>query len=965
MEGSPESGTRIDVLGPLAVSVDGQPVSIGGPRSQAILVTLAHHLDEVVSVDVLSEALWIADPPKSARNVVQVQVSGLRRALGPSADIQTQGRGYLLASAGISVDVAEFEHLARFAGELLDSDPVAAAEGAAAAEGLWRGSPAAEELDLAPVRGRLQRLVELRLRTLATMLDARLRSGDHQACCEDASLLARDHPFREDFRALQMLALYRSGRQAEALAAYRGTRDLLVEEFGIEPGPDLQSLQRQILEQDRRLDLPPPGAEMSTTESSRSSPDPTLRSDNLHAEANEFVERPEIATVLRTLAPGRVVTVAGTGGIGKSRCVSAAARRCLGTERFADGVWLVDLSSLQDGSVAVASSVASALRLGQRPGSTATDEVVDYLRDRRSLIVLDNCEHVLESVVAFAETVAAASPSTAFLAASRVRLGIAAESVVTMNRLDDNAAHRLLAARIAEAGAGPFSDEECAELCDVLDNYPLAIELAAARTRSLAPREIAARLGDQPALLGSSSTSGERAEVPGRQPGRRYADLSTALDWSLRQLSPHASDVLGRATVFISSFDLEGAEAVLTTPEDRPGDVIASLGELVEHHLVARDHRAGRFHILEPIRHHLRDGARDDVRERYGQYYGAFARAAAVGLRGPDEAYWWDRFRAELPHVRQVVQWATDNEDIDLLDSIMGEMAFAIAILACIEPGEWAIESLGELRLEPAHAPGLAAAAAANLALHTRIDESDALLDAITGTTDPLIRSVIATIRGINHPTERRWPDEIERSAVLGGGEAFVAFAKAGQQAPDMIDVVDAVGNPSLRVFARCMLSASLPDKTGDEARRNKEELYRIALTSNNSRTIAEGQTFMALQHCFDGEPGRAGPLVAEMIERMIRLRSPGLVWHGVEVIANMLAMVRVEPYASAMLWSAVTNAGFSPFSRVLRDPTLPQWVAAQLSDDDHRRAVAEGASLDIDAAARDARKAAERLSAA
>ncbi len=940
-----------------------------GPRAQAILVTLAHRLDEVVSVDTMSAALWPDDPPKSARNVVQVQVSGLRRALGPSVDLQTQGTGYLLASTNLTVDVAEFEQLAHTATELLASNPAAAAEAAAAATALWRGPPAAEELDLAPIRGHLEHLTELRLRMLVTSLDARLQLGEHQSCCDDAALLADEHPFREDIRALHLLAAYRSGRQTEALAAYRRTRDLLVEEFGVEPGADLRSLQRQILEQDPRLDLSATGERMATIDAGSLSPDATLRNDNLVAEPNEFVERPEIATVLQALAPGRLVTVVGTGGIGKSRSISAAARRCLGNEPFADGVWLVDLAPLQDGSVAVAASVASALRLGHHPGSTATDEVVNYLRGRRSLIVLDNCEHVAAAVAAFAETVTVASPSTALLAASRVRLGIAAETVVTLNRLEDDAAHRLLAARIVEAGAGPFPDAECAELCDVLDNYPLAIELAAARTRSLTPGEIAARLGDQPALLGSNAPPGEKPNGLGADParprGRRHADLSTALGWSLRQLSPHASDVLDRATVFVSSFDLDSAEAVLTEPHDRPGSVTASLGELVEHHLVARDHSAARFRILEPIRQHLRGRARGGVQDRYIDYYSSFAVEAAVGLRGVDEARWWDRLRIELPHVREVVQWATDHEDVELLDSIMGEMAFAIAILSCIEPGEWAIESLRQLHVEPADAPGLAAAAAAHLALHALTDQCHALLDAIADTDDPQMRGVIASVRVISDATEPRWGDELRRCALAGADPAFLALAKMRPVAPDMIEVVDALGNPTLRVFARCFLSASMESGTTDEARQNKEELYRIALTSNNSRTIAEGQAFMALQHCFDGQLDQAGPLAAEMIERMVRLRSPGLVWHGVEIIANMLAMVRVEPFESEMLWAAVTQSGFSPYARVARDPTLPPWVAAQLTDDDRRRAAVEGASLDIDAAARAARKAAERMSAA
>lgn len=966
MKRSPGSGTCIDVLGPLAVSIDGKPIDSGGPRSRAILVTLVHHLDEVVSVDTLSEALWRDEPPKTARNVVQVQVSGLRRSLGPSVDLETRGTGYALSSAGISVDVAEFVQLSRSAEKLLDSNPVAAAEAAIRASAMWRGTPAAQELDLAPVRVGLQALAELRLRTVATLLDARLRSGHHQTCCADAASLADQHPFREDFRALHLLALYRSGRQAEALAAYRRTRELLVDELGIEPGPGLRLLQRQILEQDPALDL---SVDETAGDRAEEPADErrgaALRTDNLSSEPNEFVDRPETTTIQHSLTPSRLVTVVGTGGIGKSRCITAAARRCRDTGSFPDGVWFVDLAPLPDGSTAVAASVASALGLGQYPASTATEDVLNYLRSRRSLIVLDNCEHVSAAAATFAEALIADSATIAVLAASRVRLGIAAESVIGLNPLGDEAAHRLLEARITEAGAGPFHAEECAELCAVLDNYPLAIELAAARTRVFSPREIAARIGEHPELLAQNSAPGGDGDrhAPGRPPGRRYADLATALDWSLRQLSLSARAVLGRATVFVGSFDLDSAEAVLTTSSDRPGDVIAGLAELVEHHLIARDHGAARFRILEPIRQHLRGEVPAEVQDRYVSHYAAFAIDAAVGLRGPDEAEWWDRLRIELPHVRDVVRWATDHGDIDLLDSIMGEMAFPIAILSCIEPGEWAIESLRRLQLDPADAPGLTAAAAAHLSLHFLTDECDRLLDAISDTDDPRMRGVVASVRVINNPSETQWTEQLERAAVLSGDPAVLALAKMRAPSLDMVEFADALGNPTLRVFARCFLSVSMENGTTDEARANKQELYRIALTSNNSRTIAEGLGFMALQHGWDGEPERAGPLLAEMIERMVRLRSPGLVWHGVEIIANLLAMVRVEPYSSEMLWSAVTNSGSTPYSRWARDPTLPPWVTAQLSDDERARAAAEGASLDIDAAALAARKAAERMS--
>ena len=294
--------------------------------------------------------------------------------------------------------------------------------------------------------------------------------------------------------------------------SFRRTRDVLVEELGVEPGPELQLMHRRILEQDEELD-PWNRADTGTT-----APEVALPRDNLRAEPNLFVERPEVGTVVDALHPGRVVTVVGAGGIGKSRCVAAVARRCLGTAPYADGVWIVDLAPLPEGSNEVAAAVAAALGLGQQRSRSTAETIVDYLDNRRALLVLDNCEHVATAAAAFADSVGAGSTTTAILAASRVRLAVRAESVITLERLPDDAAHRLLLARIAEVGAGPFADDECADLCAVLDNYPLAIELAAARTRARAPR-------DRPASRPPAAV----AHQPGRDPSRcRESQLPVA-----------------------------------------------------------------------------------------------------------------------------------------------------------------------------------------------------------------------------------------------------------------------------------------------------------------------------------------------------------------------------------------------------------------------------------------------------
>ena len=944
---------RIDLLGPLRVTFDDVAIDVGGPKVQALLVTLAHHLGEIVGLDTLFEALWGADPPKSARNVIQVRASGLRQLLEPSFDLRFTTAGYELDPAQISIDVSDFEDLVGSAERCLDVDPTAAVDLIDQALALWRGEPIAHVLDIRPLEGHLATLRDLLVRAQTMRLGAQLALGEHDQCAADAEALAGEHPYREDIRGIQMRALYCAGRQAAALGVFRRTRDLLIEELGIEPGPQLQTLQRQILNQDECLDP------TTKRETNGATEEATLAKDNLRSEPNMFVDRPEIDAIVGALEPGRIVTVVGTGGIGKSRSVAAAARRCLDEAQFADGVWIVDLAPLPEGSDDVAVSAATAMRLGQEPGVSALDTIGGYLHSRRALLVLDNCEHVAASAAKFVDTIAGRCAGTAILTASRVRLGLLAESVITMERLPDIAAQKLLTARIAEVGAGPFSDDDCADLCTVLDNYPLAIELAAARTRSLGPREIATRLGEQPRLLGSwtATQSGE-----GR---RRHADLSTALNWSIDQLSPRCKATLDGATVFVSDFDLDTAEVVLAIGQVTATDVAEDLGELVEHHLISRDHGRARFRVLEPIRQHLSAGATATIRDRYVQHFAAFAIDAAQGLRGPDEAVWWLRWRAELPHVREAIRLATNASDIELLDSVMEQMAITVSICVFTEPGEWAVSALRKLQFDPLEAPGVVAAAAAQFAHLDLIEECDAALGSLEAIQhDAWMRAIAACVGIFRDPSSSHLAEPLHEAAQACGDLSMQTLAKICRTDRDAVEFADRYGNPTLRVFARQWRSARIiHDPHSAEARRNKEELYHIALVSNNEHTIAAGQMFMALQHCFDDDPRRAGPLVVEMIERMVRVRSPHWIWHGVEVIANMLAMVRIDPYTSELLWAAVSASGRPPFSRVTRDPTLPIWVASQLNDEQRQEAARVGSALGMDEAANQARKAAERMS--
>ena len=246
------------ILGPLEVLVDGREIALGGIRQRAVLAVLLLHRGEVVSADRLIDALWGERPPATAKKTVQVYVSRLRRALGEEGLIATRGGGYILEASSDDVDAERFALFARDGREALDrADPEAASERLAAALALWRGPPLADLAYESFAQDEIARLVEARLVAIEDRIEADLALSRHDALIAELERLVADHPTRERLLAQLMLALYRSGRQAEALETYRDARRALDRELGIDPGPELQRLERAILNQDPDISAPP------------------------------------------------------------------------------------------------------------------------------------------------------------------------------------------------------------------------------------------------------------------------------------------------------------------------------------------------------------------------------------------------------------------------------------------------------------------------------------------------------------------------------------------------------------------------------------------------------------------------------------------------------------------------------------------------------------------------------------
>src|SRR5919106_1840079 len=402
------------ILGPLEVLHEGKPLPLGGPRDRALLALLITHAGEVVSSDGLIEAVWGDDLPGDPQHALQAAVSRLRRSIRGSRPGSTllvaRSPGYVLDIPPEEVDAARFERLVKEARR--HDEPAARAVALEEALALWRGPVLADVAYEAWAQPDITRLEELRLAALEDEVDARLDLGGHAEVLGRLRALAQEHRLRERLRGQLMLALYRAGRQAEALELYETTRQALAEELGVDPGPELQALHQSILRQDPSLDWVPP---------------PTPRT-NLPERLTSFVGREEeTSQISKQLAEHRLVKLAGPGGAGKSRLAQEGGRGLV--EGYREGVWLVDLAPLTEPGMVIPAMTA-ALRLPEDRVRPLLDTLVESLRQKELLLILDNCEHVIEASANLVETLVSTTPEVTVLATSREALGVPGERVL-------------------------------------------------------------------------------------------------------------------------------------------------------------------------------------------------------------------------------------------------------------------------------------------------------------------------------------------------------------------------------------------------------------------------------------------------------------------------------------------------------------------------------------------------------
>ena len=639
----------IRVLGPIEVLRAGNPVPLGGHRQRALLALLVLDVQRPVAAGWLLDELWGGGAPPG-ESTLPSYISRLRSALDGSATIEGGAAGYRIDVAPDRVDAYRFEALVADARRsAARGKPRRARATLQEALSLWRGPAFADVRGVPAVREAADRLEGLRLQALEQRIDADLALDGGSELIDELERLVAAHPHREAFWGQLMLVLYRADRQADALAAYHRARRALDDELGVEPGASLQELQRSILNHEDVL-LPRGGG-----------------GHRLPAPITTFVGREaELAELDRLLDDARLVTLTGVGGVGKTRLALEAAGRMRAD--FADGARFVDLSTIP-ATGSVARVAALALGLGEHPDGQASDALLEHLRDTRLLLLVDNCEHVRETVAQLVERLLHAAPGLTVLATSREALGVPGEVDLAVQPLSlapsrtdgkrepTSEAVTLFLTRAREARPSLRGDERtvatAAAICADLDGLPLAIELAAARAKALSLDDIAARLDDRFRFLVSWR----------RLSPARHRTLREAMDWSYELLSPGEQELFARLSVFAGPFTIEAVAACA----DGADDTLPILERLVDASLVVAEEREGemQYRLLDTVRRYaaeqLRTEAAEAVRRAHAAYYRQVAERADLTAVQRGSGQRLDIALGARDNLRGALAWAIDS----------------------------------------------------------------------------------------------------------------------------------------------------------------------------------------------------------------------------------------------------------------------------------------------------------------
>jgi predicted ATPase len=937
------------MLGPLEVHCDAEaPADIGGARLRTLAVLLALTPGRVVSTAALIDGVWAGDPPAGAGNALQALVSRLRRA-APGLPIESHPTGYRLALAPDEVDAWRFERLARAGRTALADDPARAAGVLAEALRLWRGDALADVADAPFARAARARLAELRLAAVEDRAEAELRTGAGDGLVPELQAAVAGNPTRERLTELLMRALVAAGRPADALAAYEDLRGRLAETLGTDPSPGLAELHLSILHGQSTMDEP-----------ARREPTPS----NLRAGLTSFIGRDEELTrVTKLLAENRLVTLIGPGGAGKTRLAVESARSLL--DQAPDGVWLVELAPVADpAEVPVAILAALGLReqaliAGRRIAVEATDpagRLVGALAGKRSLIVLDNCEHLIGAAAATADLLLGACPGVRVLATSREPLSITGEALwpvepLAMPPVDAGAAEapgyasvRLFADRAGAVRPGFAVDGDnvgaVVGICRALDGMPLAIELAAARLRALTAEQVAGRLDDRFRLL----TGGSRTALA------RHQTLRAVVDWSWDLLDEAERTVWRRMAVFTDGATMAAASAVCAGGPVAAGDVLDLVSTLVEKSiLVATGNGTPRYRMLETIRAYglerlVEAGEATEVRAAHATYFADLAERTELELLGRRQLEVLRELRDDQENLHAAIRWAIAEGRAEPALRLVAGLGWYWNLIGFRREGaDLAAEALALPGPAPETIRGRAYAMGAMNGIGMYGDGPR---------TQAWFRRALAHARrsGDNHPMMRLMPAIVELFINPSGASTDGRFAhlfhdenpwvRATAQAMFAhADLNDGRENEAEAGFAASLetyrelnerwgiaftltAAAELASNRGDHA--HAVEMYREAIGRVDQFGTSEDLTHMQAQYGIQlwllGERKRAGEVLAEAERLAVQIGLP-------EVLATVDCAVGEVAYAGGDLVEA--RRRFRRAERALADSvSSPQFQA-------------------------------------
>ena len=638
---------RFEILGPLRAFDGDAEIDLGGPRQQRVLAVLLVAAPETVSVDRLVDEVWGDAPPGTASHVVRTYVSNLRKALGER--VVSDGQRYRISLNGDSIDAAEFRRSLDAARALFPSDPVRVAKLLREGALLWRGRPFEQLSDDAPLLARRAfELDEERIQSTELLMEAELALGHHEQVIPRLEALTSEFPLRERLHRALMVALYRSDRHAEALRVGWRLRNTLVEELGIEPSAETRTLEDRILVQDPMLDVSPP--------------------TNLPAFVSSFVgRRREMAEVSKLLDVDRLVTLVGVGGVGKTRLARQVAHELL--DRYRDGAWWVDLAALTPGGDAAARTT-EVLGLAGQPGVDSVALLSRYLARRRILLVLDNCEHVVEDVARLATDVLQAADDLTVLVTSRRPLHAAGEvryvvpsMSLPMGVLGVSDAERLFVERATQVDR-EFTvtedfERDIAQICRAMEGLPLAIEMAAVHVNAVSPADIARRSAASLDLPNRDTTAPDR-----------HRSLAATVAWSYDLLTPEQQVLFDRLSVFVGSCDIPAVSAVAGWDPLHSADVTFDLETLVDASMVTVERTQGgqtRYRLLDTLRAVGRErlvqrGESNAVALRHSRYFLEMARTSADVWLTPGHPAAVAPMAAAHDDLVSALEWSLDHE---------------------------------------------------------------------------------------------------------------------------------------------------------------------------------------------------------------------------------------------------------------------------------------------------------------